>query len=133
MKTTKYPDHTAQQNEFARIRADVARRRDELKDSFQITRDTLLALLWTEATTGKGAVRVTAIMGMAKLLGFLVDKVDISGSVEHTHKLAQLSDGDLDYIIARGVEARQLREGSGDVGDAVTGDLLALATSSDSP
>ena len=58
-----------------------------------------------------GAVVNRAAELIGKHLGMFVEEVQISGTVDHNHRLGELSDEDLDYLIERGRQARALGEG----------------------
>ena len=63
----------------------INKRRNELRERLEITQEAIVQGLYEIATDVKqpGSSRVPAYMGIAKILGFIVDKRDITGSIEH--------------------------------------------------
>ena len=67
------------------IAAAINKRRNEVREKLEITQEAIVQGLYEIATDVKqsGSSRVPAYMGIAKILGFIVDKRDITGSIEH--------------------------------------------------
>lgn len=88
------------------VQGAIRRKQRETEERLDLTRDDIVKGLWTEATReGDGtsqAARVSAWMGVAKILGHVTDRREVTGHVTTTHvthTLANLSEAELLSLI----------------------------------
>ena len=97
------------------IQRAIAARQQSLQAKVDLNQETVLKGLGAEATGDSPdtsiAGRVAAWMGIAKILGLIVDKKEIKGSMQHSfNPYADLSPEALEVLKQRGLEAEaQLR------------------------
>ena len=83
---TRHPDKIAYQLlENGRVREAIEARRRELREEVRIDQDTIVQGLYAIASDARqpGSSRVPAYMGIAKILGYVVDKRDVTGTIQH--------------------------------------------------
>ena len=87
------------------VQSAIRRKQRETEERLDITRDDIVKGLWTEATReGDGtsqAARVSAWMGVAKILGHVTDRREVTGRITHsTHIMARFENMSVEQLDA---------------------------------
>ena len=97
----------------AKVGAAVRHLQGQTQERLEITRDTVVQGLHREATDrhSNGSARVQAWLGVAKVLGFLVDHRDVRGRVDVVHQLDNLTIDQLRSLAGQAQEAKTIIDG----------------------
>ena len=111
--SSRTADRIAYQN-LRKLEIDSAIRRAQAatQERLEVTRDTVVRGLYEAATTPQASWgnRIAAWMGLAKVLGYVVDRQRVEALVEHQHTLQGLSKADLMVLVVEGRAAKAERE-----------------------
>ena len=91
----------------------IQKARAHAREHANVSREMVVDGLYEAATAPKASWgnRIAAWMGLAKVLGYIVDRQRVEGLVEHEHSFGELSKADLMVLVEEGRAARAEREG----------------------
>ena len=90
----------------------IQRARAQAREHANVSREMVVRGLYEAATTPEASWgnRIAAWMGLAKVLGYVVDRQRVEALVEHKHTLQGLSKADLMVLVVEGRAAKAERE-----------------------